>query len=148
MTAKDKKGLPDDFDPFSRRQAAANSFLPPPPPADDEPDAESQAPDPSDQEESTSQSDSNNASNSASIDADRKEVRRTVTVTTEKEPAPPRTREPRGRTQMNARVLTTHFKALKRYQHKHGATLQAVVDQMVAEYLDSRGLLPDEDDAK
>ncbi|WP_329073515.1 hypothetical protein [Amycolatopsis sp. NBC_01480] len=135
------KGLPDDVDPFARRAAAAGSFLPPPPPPDDK-----EAPD---QQESPSDSASNNASNSASIGAGKGKEGTSVSTTMEETvatPPPPPTKEPIGRTQMNARVLTDRFKLLKKYQHKHGATMQAVVDQMLDEYLINRGLLPRVDD--
>ena len=43
---------------------------------------------------------------------------------------------------MNARVRVDRMRALKKYQHQHRATFQAVIDQMVDEYLERRGLLP------
>lgn len=87
---------------------------------------------------------SNNASNSARIsrtDAD-EEAFVGSTAVEESGPPPPPSREPVGRTQMNARVRVDRMRALKKYQHEHQATLQAVVDQMVDEYLERRGLLP------
>lgn len=124
-------------DPFARRQAAADKFLPPPPPPDDEDE---------DQPKPPRGKASNNASNSDSVgkNLDAKEKPVGSTAVEESAPPPP-TREPEGRTQMNARVRVNRMKALKKYQHQHRATLQAVVDQMVDEYLERRGLLPPED---
>ena len=129
------RGLGDE-DPFARRQAAANKFLPPKPPADDEDESE-------DHEKQSPKEASNNASNSDSVsgDVDTKEKSVGSTAVEESAPPPP-TREPEGRTQMNARIRVDRMRALKKYQHKHGATLQAVVDQMVDEYLERRGMLP------
>jgi hypothetical protein len=56
-------------------------------------------------------------------------------------PAPP-TRELKGRVPLSARIPVDRMKLLKRYQHKYGATFQAVIDQMVDEYLERRNLLP------
>ncbi|UKD50748.1 hypothetical protein L3Q65_00035 (plasmid) [Amycolatopsis sp. FU40] len=129
------RGLGDE-DPFARRQAAADKFLPPkPPPPDDEDD------DREDQRKQPPNKDSNNASNSDSVGGDVDTKEKPVGSTAVEAPPPP-TREPEGRTQMNARVRVNRMKALKKYQHQHRSTLQAVVDQMVDEYLERRGLLP------
>jgi hypothetical protein len=90
---------------------------------------------------------SNNASNSAKVggtDVGEEEASVGSTAVEESGPPPPPSREPVGRTQMNARVRVDRMRALKKYQHEHRATLQAVVDQMVDEYLERRGLLPPE----
>jgi hypothetical protein len=47
--------------------------------------------------------------------------------------------------QFNHRILSDRDKILQKYKTKHGATMQAIVDQMVDEYLDRRGLLPKPD---
>ncbi len=56
-------------------------------------------------------------------------------------PPPPPAKEPEARVQMNTRILADRDKRLRRYQRKYGVTRQAVVDQMVDEYLRRRGLL-------
>lgn len=56
-------------------------------------------------------------------------------------PPPPPAKEPAARVQMNTRILADRDKRLRRYQRKYGVTRQAVVDQMVDEYLRRRGLL-------
>lgn len=119
-------------DPFSRRDVAAQAFIPKGRPVEDD-----EGPD------QRILNDSTVASNYASIDGEGKEENVPVVVS---DPAPPpASSEPVGRTQMNARVLTDRFRVLKRYQRAHGATLQAVVDQMVDEYLRRRGLWPPSD---
>lgn len=102
------RGLGDD-DPFARRKAATDKFLPPP--SSDGPD------------------DGQNI-NSGSV----------ANVGGEPAPPPP-TRESEGRVQMSTRIRVDRMQALKKYQHHHHATFQAVVDQMVDEYLGRRGLL-------
>lgn len=42
---------------------------------------------------------------------------------------------------MNTRVFADRDQRLRDYQRRHGVTRQAVVDQMVDEYLTRRGLL-------
>jgi hypothetical protein len=118
-------------DPFSRRAAAGAAFIPKAkPPADDEDDG-------------PGHDNSTNASNQDSISAIvDKEASVASTAVGESTPPPPPSREPEGRTQMNARVRVDRMRALKKYQHQHRATFQAVVDQMVDEYLQRRGLLP------
>lgn len=117
-------GLGQD-DPFRRRQQAAESFIPSPAAA--EPDTSEEA--------STLASSRRGAAQRPS--------ERVSAGSSSKKPAPPPVKEPTGRTQMNVRISVDRMKALKQYQRKHGATFQAVVDQMVDEYLERRGLLPD-----
>jgi len=117
-------------DPFSRRAAAGAAFIPKTKPAADDEDSS-----PNQRDDITSI----NASGVASID---EETPVTSTVVQESAPSPPPPREPEGRTQMNARVRVDRMRALKKYQHQHRTTFQAVVDQMVDEYLQRRGLLP------
>jgi len=52
------------------------------------------------------------------------------------------------RVQFNHRILTDRQELLDRYKNEHGTTMQAIVDQMVDEYLDRRGLLPQESPAE
>lgn len=56
-------------------------------------------------------------------------------------PPPPPGKEPPARVQMNTRILGDRERLLRKYQRQHGVTRQAVVDQMVDEYLQRRGLL-------
>lgn len=111
-------------DPFRRRQQAAESFIPRP--ATAEPDASELA----------------SVLASARKSADQRPSEPDSAGSSLKQPAPPPVKEPTGRTQMNVRITVDRMKALKQYQRKHGATFQAVVDQMVDEYLERRGLLP------
>jgi hypothetical protein len=108
-------GLGKD-DPFGRRQRAAESFMPRAASSDqDVPAARTAGEAPSEQR-----------------------ARETET------PPPPPSKEVVGRVQLNARIPADQMRALKRYQHKHGVTVQALVDQMVTEYLGRRGLLPED----
>lgn len=45
--------------------------------------------------------------------------------------------------QFNHRILLDRHEVLESYKAEHGATWQAIVDQMVDEYLLRRGLLPE-----
>lgn len=54
--------------------------------------------------------------------------------------APPPKRRPRPRVQMNVRIDAEDDSDLRAYEEKHGASRQAVVDQMIREYLQRRGL--------
>lgn len=56
-------------------------------------------------------------------------------------PAPPPKRQPEARVQMNVRIRAERDKILHSDERQHGASRQAVVDQMVDEYLQRRGLL-------
>jgi len=129
------KGLGED-DPFSRRQRAAEAFIPPPEPPDDDET-------PPDQEKPVA---SNSASNTATVGAGSREEEKPVpTVATETDanlPPPPPAREPVGRVQFNQRILSDRRRVLDKYRRQHGATWQGLFDQMVDEYLSARGLLP------
>ena len=116
-------------DPFSRRAAAGAAFIPKTKPA-----ADGEEDGPNQRKEYASIDDS--------IVASLDETAVASTVMQESAPSPPPSREPEGRTQMNARVRVDRMRALKKYQHQHQATFQAVIDQMVDEYLQRRGLLP------
>lgn len=108
-------GLGKD-DPFSRRQRAAESFMP-----------------------QASSGDQDVPAARTAVDTPSEERARAPET-----PPPPPTREVIGRVQLNARIPADRMRALKRYQHKHGVTVQALVDQMVEEYLARRGLLPED----
>lgn len=56
---------------------------------------------------------------------------------------PPPASKSAARVPLNTRILAEHDDELRAYQAEHGATRQAVVDQMVAEYLERRGRLPE-----
>lgn len=60
-------------------------------------------------------------------------------------PPPPPTRRGPGRVQFNHRILPDRDRLLQKYKNKHDTTMQKIVDQMVDEYLDRRGLLPKDD---
>lgn len=108
-----KSGLPGEVDPFEaiRRRQEALKSHLPSTRAEDEPE-----------------------------DADSEPASKVASSRWE-EPAPPPAKEVKGRVQMNARIFDDRMRALKKYQFKHGATFQAVVDQMVDEYLERRGLI-------
>lgn len=57
---------------------------------------------------------------------------------------PPPARQQNLRAQFNHRILADREKLLQKYKQRHNTTMQAIVDQMVDEYLDRRGLLPDD----
>lgn len=59
-------------------------------------------------------------------------------------PPPPARRSP-GRVQFNHRILADRDRLLQKYKNKHETTMQAILDQMVDEYLERRGLLPPKD---
>lgn len=103
-------------------------------------------PDTSDQQKpDASKGASNNASEDASVDADREgEESQTVTLTADggSPPPPPPARRSAGRVQFNHRIRADRDKLLQKYKNKHGSTMQGLVDQMVDEYLQRRGLLP------
>jgi primosomal protein N'' len=48
--------------------------------------------------------------------------------------------------QFNHRIFSDRDKILQDYKTKHGTTMQAIVNQMVDEYLERRGLLPQDDE--
>lgn len=56
-------------------------------------------------------------------------------------PPPPMKRSP-GRVQFNHRIRADRDRLLQKYKNKHETSMQAIVDQMVDEYLGRRGLLP------
>lgn len=112
--------------------------------------AESEKKDP-DQEEKkkkgASSSASYNASKSAKVDHDRStddEDNNVPTPTVDTAPAPPPKAPAEARVQFNNRIKPDRRRVLDRYQRKHNTTMQAIVDQMVDEYLERRGLLPDD----
>ncbi|WP_410597815.1 hypothetical protein [Amycolatopsis sp. lyj-23] len=57
-------------------------------------------------------------------------------------PPPPPTRRSPGRVQFNHRIRADRDRLLQKYKNKHETSMQAIVDQMVDEYLSARGLLP------
>jgi hypothetical protein len=92
---------------------------------------------------------SNVASNSASISASEDRGERsdvTNAVQAEVPPPPPPNRRSPGRVQFNHRIKADRDRLLQKYKNKHGTTMQAIVDQMVDEYLERRGLLTKDED--
>lgn len=57
-------------------------------------------------------------------------------------PAPPPAKPRAPRVQFNHRMLADRDDLLQSYKQAHNTTMQAIVDQMVDEYLTRRGLLP------
>jgi hypothetical protein len=88
---------------------------------------------------------SGDASERASTSASGARRTRELPQTTDDEPPPPPARQRELRVQFNHRILSDRDRILQKYKTKHGATMQAIVDQMVDEYLDRRGLLPKPD---
>jgi hypothetical protein len=96
-----------------------------------------------------STSDSTAASESASISAIDDEgevetVQTAVKTTTDVPTPPPPARQQNLRAQFNHRILADREKLLQKYKQRHSTTMQAIVDQMVDEYLTRRGLLPED----
>lgn len=92
--------------------------------------------------EDTSNETSENTSNQASNDVSMAETTERETAAPSADvPPPPHGREPEPRVQMNTRIFADRDRQLREYQRRHGVTRQAVVDQMVDEYLTRRGLL-------
>lgn len=112
---------------------------------------EETASDQSEQHEEQSSSDASySASKSANnVDRDRStedEGEAVTTPTVEAAPAPPPKAPAEARVQFNNRIKPDRRRILDRYQRKHNTTMQAIVDQMVDEYLERRGLLPKDAD--
>lgn len=84
---------------------------------------------------------SGTASMKARKPASRKGGQRTVTQAAVNEAPPPPGRQREARVQFNHRILMDRHEVLEGYKATHGATWQAIVDQMVDEYLTRRGLL-------
>uniref|UniRef100_UPI003F49373B hypothetical protein n=1 Tax=Amycolatopsis sp. CA-151526 TaxID=3239921 RepID=UPI003F49373B len=59
-------------------------------------------------------------------------------------PAPPPAKSRDVRVQFNHRILPDRDRLLQEYKVTSKTTMQAIVDQMVDEYLARRGLLPDD----
>lgn len=81
----------------------------------------------------------------ASEPASKKGGQQKVTPAVVEEAPPPPGRTKEARVQFNHRVLMDRHEILDRYKTQHGATWQAIVDQMVDEYLTRRGLLSDDE---
>jgi hypothetical protein len=100
----------------------------------------------SDQEKpKTSKVASKSASKDASVSAskaDDSEDASVQTTTVEDKPPPPPARPREARVQFNHRILADRDRVLQKYKQRHDTTMQAIVDQMVDEYLGRRGLLP------
>jgi hypothetical protein len=89
------------------------------------------------------------ASTDASVrasDDDREEDKPVQTAVVETPPPPPPARQREPRVQFNHRILEKRDRVLQKYKQRHGTTMQAIVDQMVDEYLERRGLLPKDQD--
>lgn len=95
----------------------------------------------SDQQQQKRENDSEHASNSATVDVDPLEEDEVTTPTVESAPAPPPAKSPEARVQFNNRIKPDRRHILDRYQRRHNTTMQAIVDQMVDEYLERRGLM-------
>lgn len=95
---------------------------------------------------SASRSTRSSASMKASKSGSGKGGKRNVTTTAEEAPPPPPARQREARVQFNHRILMDRQELLDQYKAAHGTTMQAIVDQMVDEYLDRRGLLPGDED--
>ena len=57
-------------------------------------------------------------------------------------PPPPAVSSTEGRVGLNTRIPKSWDDALRAYQAQHGSNRQKVVDQMVREYLERRGIFP------
>lgn len=94
-------------------------------------------------EKQTSTHASEHASEHASMEHGREEDQ-PVPTTAESAPPPPPAKPREVRVQFNHRILSDRDRILQQYKQDHRTTMQAIVDQMVDEYLQRRGLLPDD----
>lgn len=138
MNAGKAKGLGDEWLDRDAAEQSMYGAAPPPP--------QGSAADQEHEEDLDARTDASEpASESASRFASRRGTRgpdRAAGVDASAPPPPARQRE--LRVQFNHRILSDRDRILQRYKNKHGATMQAIVDQMVDEYLERRGLLPDD----
>lgn len=127
---------------FDRDEAAKKLYTTsaPPPEPPDQPEVP-KAPDTS--PDQAKEAASNSASSGGDVDVKETGVAST-SATVENTAPPPPAHEPVARVQFNQRIRSDRRKALDRYRRHHGSTWQAILDQMVDEYLDRRGLLPPE----
>lgn len=126
-------GLGDNW--LDRESAEASMYQPTAGPDQREPEASSLA----------SESASKAASVRASDETGEEETSVPAVVVQGTPPPPPPARSREARVQFNHRILEKRDRVLQKYKQRHGTTMQAIVDQMVDEYLERRGLLPKDD---